>query len=337
MTHKLSKLLSLAATLFLTINTTFSQTNSDVYSPKFSHLSGRYNANIQVALTATTPNTTIHYTLDGTTPNNSSQLYTGTIPITGNGNQVTVKAIGIGAGNLHSFISSATYVIDYSYNPNANYLTNLSWSQYNNYLSGDWFGYTSTPWTCDYSVKVKILANGNYIDTTTSTSCLGPNDDTFLPVFYYGITTASNLKNINLYNILASGYANGHITIDFGPSGTNQYELRYIKFMDENNLFIEMWHNQNGPLKYYLTKNRPTLGIDDNNTEAQALVYPNPASDLLFIENLNSDVLLTNQLGQSFTLEKSDKLSVSHLPKGLYFIQFNNYKGELIREKLLIE
>ncbi|WP_430406914.1 chitobiase/beta-hexosaminidase C-terminal domain-containing protein [Fluviicola sp.] len=334
MTHQLSKLLSLAATLFLTINTTFSQTNSDVYSPKFSHLSGRYATNIQVALTATTPNTTIRYTLDGTTPNNSSQLYTGTIPISGNGNQVTLKAIGF-AGNLQSFVSSATYVIDYSYNPNANYLTNLSWTQYTNYLPGDWFGYTSTPWTCNYSVKVKILANGNYMDTTTSTSCLGSSDDVFLPAFYYGITTASNLKAISLYNILASGYANGFITIDFGV-GTNQYELRYIKFIDEDNLFMEMWHDQNGPLKYYLTKNRPTLGLDDN-TGTQTRIHPNPTSDFISIENLDSDVLLTNQLGQTLTLEKSDQISVSHLSKGIYFVQFNTTKGEQLREKLLIE
>jgi hypothetical protein len=272
--------------------------------------------------------------LDGSAPTSSSTQYTGIIPISGNGNQVTLKAIAI-KGALQSFISSATYVIDYSYNPNANYLTNLSWTQYNNYLPGDWFGYTSTPWTCDYSVKVKILSNGNYIDTTTSTSCLGPNDDTFLPVFYYGITQASNLKTMSVYNILASGYANGHITIDFGVS-TNEYELRYIKFMDEENLFIEFWHNTNGPLKYYLTKHRAVLGIDEQTAE-QVLIYPNPASDFISIENLNSDVLVTNQLGQTLTLEKSDKISISHLLAGLYFLQFSNIKGEQVREKLLIE
>nr|WP_294860430.1 chitobiase/beta-hexosaminidase C-terminal domain-containing protein [uncultured Fluviicola sp.] len=334
MIQKLSKILSATVASFLFASISFSQTNSDVYSPKFSHLSGRYNANIQVALTATTSNSVIYYTLDGSTPSSSSQLYTGAIPISGNGNQVTLKTIAI-KGALQSFVSSATYVIDYSYNPNASYLTNLSWSQYTNFLPGDWFGYTSTPWTCNYSVKVKILSNGNYIDTTTSTSCLGPNDDSFLPVFYYGITDTSSLKVINLYNIAASGFANGFITIDFGV-GTNQYELRYIKFIDENNLFIEFWHNTNGPLKYYLTKNRQTLGVDDH-ADAQTRIYPNPTSNYLSIENLQSDVLVTNQLGQRFTLEKSDKINVSHLPKGIYFVQFSNNKGEQIREKLVIE
>jgi hypothetical protein len=335
MTRKLPKLFSSVAALFLAIGTTFSQTNSDVYSPKFSHLSGRYNTNIQVALTPITPNCTIYYTLDGSTPTGSSPQYTGTIPISGDENQVTLKAIAI-AGSLQSFVSSATYVIDYSYNPNASYLTNLSSSQYNNYLSGDWFGYTSTPWTCNYSVKLSILPNGNYIDTTTSTSCLGPNDDTFLPVFYYGITAASNLKTMSISSGSGSGYANGQITIDFGFSGTNQYELRYVKFMDENNLFIEMWHNQNGPLKYYLTKNRPTLGVDEN-ADSQTLIYPNPTSDYLVIENLNSDITLTNQLGQTVILEKSDKINISHLPKGWYIIQFSNHKDELVRDKLLIQ
>ncbi len=334
MTQKLSKLFLLAAALFLTISLVFSQTNSDVYSPKFSHLSGRYNTDLQVILTATTPNSTIHYTLDGTTPSSSSPLYTGAIPISGDGNQVTLNAIAIN-GSLQSFISSATYVINYSYNPSAPYLTNLSWSQYTDFLPGDWFGYTVTPWTCNYSIKVKILANGNYIDTTTSTSCLGSNDDTFLPVFYYGITDTSGLKNISLYNILSSGYANGHITIDFG-GGTNQYELRYIKFIDGNNLFIEMWHNQNGPLKYYLTKNRPVLGIQEN-PEVQSKIYPNPTSDYLIIEDLHSDVLMTNQLGQMVAFEKSEKINVSHLPKGMYFIRFSNAHGETVNQKILIE
>lgn len=334
MTDKLSKLFSFFAASFLIIGTTLSQTNSDVFSAKFSHLSGRYNSDIQVELTSETPSAMIYFTLDGTTPNSSSQQYTGTIPITGNGNQVTVKAIALD-GTLESFISSATYVIDYSYDPNANYLTNLSWSQYNNFLPGDWFGYTSTPWTCDYSVKVKILANGNYIDTATSTSCFDNNVDIFHPVFYYGIPEASSLKVIGLYNILSSGYANGHITIDFGV-GTNQYELRYIKFMDENNLFIEFWHDQNGPLKYYLTKNRQILGLDDY-TDSQVLIYPNPTSDYLFIKNLASDVQLTNELGQTVTLEKSNQIAVSHLPKGVYCVQFSNIKGEQISGKLVID
>lgn len=335
MIQKLSKLFSLGTALFLTIGIGFSQTNSDVYSPKFSHLSGRYNSNIQVTLTATTANSIIYYTLDGTTPSSSSTLYTGAIPIGGNGNQIKLKAIAI-KGGLQSFISSSIYAFDYSYNPNASYLTNLSMNQYNTFLPGDWFGYTSTPWTCDYSIKVKILANGNYIDTTTSTSCLHQTEDVFLPAFYYGITDTSSLKNISLSNISSSGYANGQITIDFGPSGTNQYELRYIKFMDEENLFIEFWHNTNGPLRYYLTKHRPVLGMDEQTPE-QVLIYPNPASEYLFITDLNSDVLFTNQLGQTITLEKSDKIPVSHLSKGMYFIQFSNQKGERVIQKLLIE
>lgn len=336
MTLKLSKFFSFAVALFFSISVSFTQSNP-VFSPKFSHLSGRYNSNIQVQLTSATTNGSIYYTLDGSTPTSSSPLYTGAIPVTGNGNQVTVKAVTITSGSAKSFVSSATYVIDFSYDPNASYLTNLSWAQYNSYLSGNWFGYASTPWTCNYSVKLSILPNGNYIDTATSTSCFSQSSDFFHPVFYYGTRDASSLKNISLYNILGSGYANGFITIDFGSGSTNQYELRYIKFTDENNLYIEMWHQSNGPLKYYLTKNRQILSTDDSNSAAQVRIYPNPTSDFLVIENLGSDVQMTNQLGQTITLEKSAKIPVSHVSKGLYFVQFKNLSGEQIRQKVVIE
>lgn len=336
MSPQSSKSFSLIAILFLTISAAFSQTNQDVFSPVFSHLSGRYNTDLNIDLSSQTPGTTIYYTLDETTPNSSSQVYTGPIPVTGDEAHVTLKAIAIGSGALQSFVSSATYVIDYSYDPNASYLTNLSWSQYNNYIDGDWFGYVSTPWTCDYSVKVKILGTGNYIDTSTTTSCFSsPQEDVFLPVFYYGIADTSSMKTIEFYDILPSGYANGFITIVF-QSTTNQYELRYIKFQDEDNLFIEFWHGTNGPLYYRLTKHRKELGIDDEHVQATPLVYPNPTSNYLVIEDLQSDVTITNQLGQIVVLEKQDKIDVSHLPKGLYFVQFTTTSGQQLGQKIEI-
>lgn len=318
----------------------YSQTiSTTVFSPTFSHLSGRYNTDIQVQLTASTlnQNASMYYTLDGSEPDGNSQLYTGTISIAGDGNYKILKAITISPDNVRSLTSSATYIIDYAFDPNAPYLTNLTWANYTDFIVGDWFGYASTPWTDDYCVRLSILPNGNYIDKSTSGSGFDDSTDIFFPVFYYGITEPSPLKTIVPHDILASGYANGFITIDFGVS-TNEDELRYIKFSDDQNMYLEMWHHSTyGPLKYYLTKSpQHTAGIDEQTNSAIA-VYPNPASDFLVIKDLDSDVQLLNQLGQSFLIEKDAIMTVSDLPKGFYIITYQNTAGAQVKQKLILE
>lgn len=339
MKHKKIKFYILFTLLNLTINSVFSQTPPlDVFSPTFSHLSGRYNNDIQVQLATRTDSSKIYYTLDGSTPDSTSQLYTGNILISGDGTIKTIRAITIEHDSLKSRISSSIYVIDYSFNPNAAYLTNLTLSDYNNFMIGDWVGYANTPWTNNYSIKLSILSNGNYIDTTTSSSVSLPFSDYFHPVFYYGIPDVTPYKIISLGSILISGYANGFVDIDFGIS-TNHDELRYIKFIDNKNLYLEMWHHSTyGPLKYFLTKvnSSITTEIKENIIENTS-VFPNPTSDFLVIKNLNSNVTLINQFGQSFIFERKEIITVSHLPKGLYVLIFKNIDGIQIKQKLILE
>lgn len=332
------KLYTLISFLLLGLSSVFSQT-SEVFSPTFSHLSGRYNTDIKVQLTTSTPNSTIYFTLNGADPDSSSQKYTGEISIGGNGNYVVLKAITIHSSTQKSLMSSSIYMIDYSFNPQGNYLTNLSWEEYNDFIVGDWFGYASTPWTYNYSVKLSILPNGNYRDETTTRTGMF-SSDYFGPVFYYGTPAPSDIKKIEVYDVfMHSGFATGFITIDFGRGSTNRDELRYIKFMDKNNLYLEMWHAHDyGPLKYYLTKrNESVVTSATDESHENISVYPNPASDFLSIKNLNSKVRLIHQQGQSFLLEKSDMISVSHLPRGLYLVSFENTDKVEVKQKVILE
>lgn len=330
---------------FLKISTffiyfTFSITNifSQSFSPMFSTLSGRYNSDIEIQLTSSDSNADIFYTLDGSDPNSSSLEYSGNISIAGDGSVTTIKAITISNNSSISKISSAKYIIDYTFDPNAEYLTDLSWNEYNDFIKGDWFGYTTTPWTFDYCVELSILSDLKYIDKSTSTSRLGFEDDIFDPVFYYGVSDISSLKKIELYDILSSGYANGFVDILFQGGNTNTDHLRYIKFIDENNLYLEMWHsNTYGPLKYFLTKERTIKTNTSEVSEYQkSLVFPNPASDFITIKSLNSNIQLVNQIGQSYFFEKSKTISVSHLPRGLYIICFTNDEGNEIKQKVIL-
>lgn len=74
--------------------------------PTFSSPTGLYTAPISLTITSETPNASIYYTLDGSTPTTSSTLYSAPITI----NQTTtVKAIATADGYSNSFMTSATY------------------------------------------------------------------------------------------------------------------------------------------------------------------------------------------------------------------------------------
>ena len=80
-------------------------------TPVFSLPSGYYNGSAQVIITSPNPNVTIYYTIDGSTPDNTSIQYTTPISL----NQTTVlKAIAYSSNPniLPSFIEYNTYFVD---------------------------------------------------------------------------------------------------------------------------------------------------------------------------------------------------------------------------------
>lgn len=71
-------------------------------------------------------------------------------------------------------------------------------------------------------------------------------------------------------------------------------------------------------------------------------VYPNPASDKLFLQNLNEGIVikkhyLTDILGRETQLKQTDnEFDISHLPEGLYFLQLQTTQGVLTK-KIVIQ
>jgi uncharacterized protein (TIGR02145 family) len=78
-------------------------------SPAFSPAGGTFTAPQLVTLTSATSGASIYYTTDGSTPTNSSTLYSG--PITVGGSQ-TIKAIALASGYTKSLETSSAYVIN---------------------------------------------------------------------------------------------------------------------------------------------------------------------------------------------------------------------------------
>ena len=77
-------------------------------TPSFNPPAGAVVAGTTVAISTTTPNATIYYTTDGTTPGTSSTQYTAPIAITA---AVTIKAIAKASGFATSAVASAAYTL----------------------------------------------------------------------------------------------------------------------------------------------------------------------------------------------------------------------------------
>jgi hypothetical protein len=77
-------------------------------TPTFNPAAGALVAGTTVAISSTTPNATIYYTTDGSTPGTSSTMYTAPIAITA---AATIKAIATASGFASSAVGSAAYTI----------------------------------------------------------------------------------------------------------------------------------------------------------------------------------------------------------------------------------
>ena len=83
--------------------------NGAVAAPTFSVAAGAYNLLQSVTLASATPAAAIYYTLDGSTPTESSPLYSEAISVA---LSKTIKAMAVKAKFLDSGVASASYVID---------------------------------------------------------------------------------------------------------------------------------------------------------------------------------------------------------------------------------
>lgn len=80
-----------------------------VAAPQFNPAGGNYSTAIDVAISSTTPDAVIYYTLDGSNPTLGSSVYAGPINVN---STTTVNAIAVKTGYTNSGISTATYVIN---------------------------------------------------------------------------------------------------------------------------------------------------------------------------------------------------------------------------------
>ncbi|MCW1914802.1 chitobiase/beta-hexosaminidase C-terminal domain-containing protein [Luteolibacter sp. GHJ8] len=120
---------------------------NQVSTPVIAPDGGLFSSATPVTLTCPTPGASIYFTLDGSTPNTGSTLYTGSLTIS---SSATLKAIGIKAGAENSPVASASFAIGDSY-----------------VGSEAWANVTLPNQTGTFTISWNSIPDGNNIDGVT--------------------------------------------------------------------------------------------------------------------------------------------------------------------------
>jgi len=137
------------------------------------------------------------------------------------------------------------------------------------------------------------------------------------------------------HNVVVDGYRESdgkfHINFGYGGSYDDWYDIP-----DEN--FYYGMTKIEGIIVNIIPTHEPVSVLESTNQSLE--VYPNPVSDILYLNNLSCgqvDYSIFNVLGQEVTNGIScGTISVADLEKGVYFLQVN---GENLREtvKIVVE
>lgn len=180
-----------------------------VSSPQFSLTAGPYNHDLNVNITCSTDGATIYYTTNGDDPSAGSTEFTGAISVSGDGADVTIKAIALKAGMEDSTIESSRYQIEYAH------------------VAMPTFSLTQGIYNYDLSIELSCTESGadiyyttNGDDPTTSSALYSSG----IPVAGHG--TVTTIKAIAVKTGMAdSTIASATYTISYNQVSTPQFSI----------------------------------------------------------------------------------------------------------------
>ena len=215
-------------------------TPEKVATPVFSVPAGTYTTVQSIAITCSTAGSSIRYTIDGSTPNADSTLYTSPISIVSN---TTLKAIAIKSGKTDSSVASATYII--------NIIPET--------VATPVFSVPEGTYTIAQNVEITCSTAGSSIRYTTDGST--PNADSTLYTSPINIETTTTLKAIAIKSGMTdSSVASATYTIN--PSQEDPWTLVWSDEFDGSSIDTDKWRFENSgggfgnnEQQYYRTQN----------------------------------------------------------------------------------
>ena len=117
---------------------------------------------------------------------------------------------------------------------------------------------------------------------------------------------------------LVNGFASGQVPIDLNWTNVTSFTVT-----------VTSSPNTAGFVFDKLSVSAITLSMVDNDIAQKTKIYPNPVKEILYIKNVLDlkSIDLYNNLGQLILQFKQESIDVSHLSKGLYFLQINTKAG----------
>ena len=106
-----------------------------------------------------------------------------------------------------------------------------------------------------------------------------------------------------------------------------------------NDTLIYAVEAENGDICYYFTTTTLVTRIH-NSMESQLSIYPNPAKDFIYIDHaMNSYLKMYDYAGKLLVelpiKSQNKKVSVSHLPAGVYFIRIDHFERPFLKKIII--
>lgn len=147
------------------------------------------------------------------------------------------------------------------------------------------------------------------------------------------LKTTGNGQDSTFYHTPGQGWS-------FGETETYLTDT-YYKWWGNGIGIILIMNTRNSAYNYYdytITKSLLPVSVHDNTLRNTVNVFPNPASDILFIQSNGriQNVTCLNSLGQNVKVRfKENSIDISALEKGFYFLNIISQNGEIETGKFI--
>lgn len=181
--------------------------------------------------------------------------------------------------------------------------------------------------SCMNSNTLGICMIGNYVSQPPSDTAMG----SLLALLAYEASTNNidpdgmsyhSTSQLNLYNISSHRDGNGATAPGSCPKGTVCPGDSLYALLPE----IRNTLNAKGCMQ--------GVSVTENEIK-EASIYPNPVSEVLYLEMENnaSEGVILNSMGQKVMKVPSGtiKIEISHLPEGIYFLEIKGEQREVLR------
>ena len=121
----------------------------------------------------------------------------------------------------------------------------------------------------------------------------------------------------------------------------NPFIEKYYNYNSVNGVFLDSCTNTNKLLPFYNVEAfypncDNAVGISEKPNVSNIIIYPNPASDELFIDGFTKNVIISifDISGKLLRKEqlKTKQIDISGFSKGMYFIKFTTEEGSFVRK-----